>query len=116
METKVLVVDDPMRHEISFFMTSTDASGEYVITYDKVENMLRKDKLDPNNCVDHKWKPLLKLPRELANTFIRDVVKYAKHKNIQTEDENLLKGKLESTQEHLKDMQKITKHLLKIKE
>jgi len=64
--------------------------------------------------IDTKVKPLFSIPeyifKELLNAFVNE----GKRLNIQTENENHLKGKLEATENHLNDLQLFTKKLMKI--
>ena len=56
--------------------------------------------------------PLLKMDSYMMDEFIKAVVDYASGHNVVTENENMLKGKLEATQNHLEDMREISKMLL----
>jgi hypothetical protein len=56
--------------------------------------------------------PLLQMPRHMADEFVKAVVDYASNRNIKTENENLLKGKLLATEKHLDDMREFAKKLL----
>ena len=58
-------------------------------------------------------KPLLRVNYFMFNAFLKAFVDYANNVNIVTENENLLKGKLEATEKHLEDMREIAKTLLK---
>ncbi len=49
--------------------------------------------------------PILSLPINLGEDFINGIAKFASSNGIQTENENLLKGKLIATENHLQDMQ-----------
>lgn len=53
-----------------------------------------------------KVKPFLSLPPAMFQTVLELFTNEANNRNIRTENENHLKGKLEATQEHLKDLQK----------
>jgi hypothetical protein len=57
-------------------------------------------------------KPFLKLPRMLADLFFKSITDYQEKKGIKTKDENLIEGKLQATEAHLKDMQEISRKLL----
>ena len=48
---------------------------------------------------------LLRMPRPMFDDFVRSIVQYAQQKNIQTESENLLKGKLQATEQHVAVME-----------
>lgn len=57
-------------------------------------------------------KPFLVLPIRMADELIKAFTDLGSEMNIKTENENLLKGKLEATQLHLEDMRELTKHLI----
>ena len=59
-------------------------------------------------------KPLLKVPAHFYRELLKAFAKEAKQSNVETEDENHLKGKLEAKEDHLQDLKMITKKLLKI--
>lgn len=48
--------------------------------------------------------PLLTMKESMANAFIKAIADYASNEGLNTENENLLKGKLEATEKHLEDM------------
>lgn len=56
--------------------------------------------------------PLLKMPFSMAQTFLKAFADYLSTKNITTENENLLNGKLIATEKHLDDMRNISTKLL----
>jgi len=57
-------------------------------------------------------KPFLVLPIRMADELVKAFTNLGSEMNIKTENENLLKGKLEATQLHLEDMRELTKHLI----
>ncbi len=59
-------------------------------------------------------KPLLTLPRFMAKMFFEGIAKYLSDENIKTDNDNLLLGRIEAKDEHLKDMRAIVKKLLKM--
>lgn len=64
---------------------------------------------------DGSWtslKPFLVLPIRMVDELIKAFTDLGSEMNIKTENENLLKGKLEATQLHLEDMRELTKHLI----
>jgi hypothetical protein len=48
--------------------------------------------------------PLLKMNRAFAEDFLKAVADYSSSVGIKTENENLLKGKLQATEKHLEDL------------
>ncbi|TQI72253.1 hypothetical protein JM79_3210 [Gramella sp. Hel_I_59] len=71
-----------------------------------------EQKIEREPCEVQEFKPLLECPPQLFQILMEAFVNVAKEKNIKTEAENLLKGKLEATQFHLEDMREISKKLL----
>jgi hypothetical protein len=67
-----------------------------------------------NEKPSQKMKPFLSLPAHFATDFIRAMATEANRAGVNTENESQLKGRLEATEMHLQDLQKITKKLLKI--
>lgn len=57
-------------------------------------------------------KPLLSIPLFMKDELIRSFVNEGAKNNLRTENENLLKGKLEATEFHLKDMREIALKLI----
>lgn len=59
-------------------------------------------------------KPLLRMPRHMAEIFFKGITEYLSKEGIRTDNDNLLLGQLEAKKEHLGDMQMIVKKLMKI--
>ena len=53
-----------------------------------------------------KLKPFLELPLRFSQFFFDAISNYNSKNGIKTENENLLKGKLEATEKHLEDLRK----------
>lgn len=86
---------------------------EAFIGYDG-EFLVRTD-IDPFFPLSDKVKPLLRVSLTLLPDLLKAFGDQTHKEGINTENENLLKGKLQATESHLSDMREITKHLLKIK-
>jgi len=63
---------------------------------------------------EEELKPFLKLPTQFANALFKAISDYNSEQGIKTKDENLLEGKLQATEVHLKDMREFSKKLLQI--
>lgn len=59
-------------------------------------------------------KAFLEMPQYLFDEFLNGLINYSSKKGLRTEYESKLQGKIEAKEEHLKDLQMITKKLLKI--
>lgn len=73
-------------------------NGEVVVTTKQVELGAVSD-----------VKPLMILQEQDARAFIQAVVEYAREEGFKTADESHTKGKLEATENHLKDMRTLLK-------
>jgi hypothetical protein len=60
-------------------------------------------------------KPLLTIPRFMKDTLIKAFIAEGARSHLRTENENLLKGKLEAVEFHLKDMREFSYKLLENK-
>jgi hypothetical protein len=56
-------------------------------------------------------KPFLELPWRFGDEFMKAISDFNSQNGIITENENLLKGKLQATELHLSDMRELTKKL-----
>ena len=66
-----------------------------------------------NDCINREEiKPLLVMPNILFDKFLIEMSKHSQKIGVNTENENLLKGKLEATEAHLKDLQLAFRQLL----
>ena len=83
----------------------------YIIGYDGkhlIEQALSDDPVADNE----KIKPLLTIPHNYLQDIVAGFAEYAQKKDIRTENQNLLEGKLIATEKHLLDMQEFAKKLL----
>lgn len=70
------------------------------------DGALIAQELNPLNPITQEIFPLLEMGDYTAKEFIKAVVDYASNEGIKTENENLLKGKLEATEKHLEDLRR----------
>jgi hypothetical protein len=89
---------------------------EEIIGYDSKNQCLEITTIDGVEAFigNKKIKPLLVFPMGIKHELLNGLLNALSNINIKTEDENLLKGKLEATENHLNDMRDITKHVLKM--
>lgn len=69
---------------------------------------------EPYVLNDDKYKPFMIMPRHFADVFLLEFTKALSGMGIRTENEHKTEGKLEATEKHLVDMQKIVFKQLKI--
>lgn len=75
--------------------------------------LLDRQAIDPYGDTS-KLKPLLSLPRRMADDLFSEILKNRDKLNIKPKEESFTQGKLSAVQDHLKDMQDIVKKLLKM--
>ena len=74
------------------------------------ENLVEQKLPEGPDCVE--IKPLLSIPIQMVDYLIKAFIDEGAKQNLRTENENLLKGKLESTELHLNDMREFSRKLL----
>jgi hypothetical protein len=67
---------------------------------------------DPSSGVNPDIIPLLQFPMMDRNEILKSLLDALSNRNIKTENENLLQGKLIATEKHLEDMREISKNLI----
>ena len=101
--------EDIAENTIKFWLIKEDHNSQktfYLHYTDKGVNLQERD----TSCsfgTKNSVKPFLTLPRETAVIFMELLAPEIAKKGIRTENENLLKGKLEAKEEHIKDLQKV---------
>lgn len=96
-------------YSVKIWMISEDNRGS--IFYN-LENGEITESLIEHGKLATGLKPFLELPRRYAELFLKGISDYNSSMGIITENENLLKGKLQATELHLTDMREITKKLI----
>lgn len=83
--------------------------------YKYTENGIQVTDQKPGLIVE----PFLSLPEEVFNELLKEFMRHGAEKGIQTENENVVTGKLIATEKHLEDMRtgfgKLLDHIIKIK-
>ena len=109
---KVRIEEDFMRNTYKIFAFEVHMNNECFLHYN--EGKLERVEI-PRDAIANSVKPLIELPRMVFTLLMPELIKQGNEMGIRTENENHLKGKLEATENHLKDLQTISKKLLKIK-
>lgn len=107
----LIAENDYCRYTTKFYLKEQRGSHTVLIGYDGeflIETVLDNIIMIPENEI----KPLLTVPMSMANVIMKAFADKAMSLQINTENENHLKGKLDATVNHLKDMQDITRKLL----
>lgn len=102
MYTKKIWVMERMGNDIVYY--NIDKKGEIV-----------ENRMTPNDMPgSDKFKPFMVMPRQFGEAFLLEFTKALTNMGIRTENEHKTEGKLEATEKHLSDMQKIVFKQLKI--
>jgi len=99
-------------NQVEIYLKEQRGRFDAFVHYDG-ENLVLNT-IDPTDPTVQEIKPFMVLPINYFDAIIKAFTQEGKKMGISTENENLLKGKLEATENHLIDMQKITSKLLKL--
>ncbi|MCK9281347.1 MAG: hypothetical protein M0P71_12050 [Melioribacteraceae bacterium] len=97
------------RMQCRIYAREQSGSKIIMIGYDG-ENLIEQTLPDTPEIID--IKPLLIIPIFMKDALIKAFISEGAKSNLRTENENLLKGKLEATELHLKDMREFSQKLL----
>lgn len=103
---KAIIERNYRTRDISIYLI--EEKGDHNVFYYIEGEEIKKQEIKHNETGG---KPFMILPDILFKVIMEGFINYANEKNIHTENENLLKGKLESVKYHLEDL----RYLLKIK-
>lgn len=110
---KVRIQEDYMRNSYKIFAFEIHLNKEHYLHYN--DGKIERIEIDREMAAtDGAIKPLIELPRMVFHLLMPELIQQGNEMGIRTENENHLKGKLEATEFHLKDLQQISKKLLKI--
>ena len=102
--------DDYRRRQCEIYLREQQGSRIVMIGYDG-EHLVQQT-LSESEIPEFEIKPLLVIPLSMKSALIKAFTEQGAEMNIKTENENLLKGKLEATEIHLSDMREFAKKLL----
>ena len=88
-----------------------EQGSRVVITGYDGQNLVQQV-LGENNGLDREFLPLLTIPIQMKDKLIKAFVAEGAKQNLRTENENLLKGKLDATSLHLDDMRTLSSKLI----
>lgn len=110
-ETKIYI--DKMRtsNSIQIWVIRHEENGDVFINIKDDE--LFETKVAPGE-LRAELKPFLELPWRFGHELLMAISNFNSQNGLITENENLLKGKLQATELHLTDMRDIAKTILKI--
>ena len=100
------------RNEVEIYLKKQNGSVDTYFHFNG--DHIETTNIEVNGCVQLGIKPLFKMPMHFSEALIKAFAKEAAGMNIETENENLLKGKLQAKEDHLQDLRTFTKKLMKI--
>ena len=90
-------------YSVSMYLRMRDGSKTYIIGQ-KDGKLFHQEINEMNAGSAEPLVPLLEMNRAFAEDFLKAVADYSSSVGIKTENENLLKGKLQATEKHLEDL------------
>lgn len=109
---KLIVNHDYSTMSVAIYGQVIDGSRLFIIGYDDGKLIEQEVSAENELAPMTTFKPLLRVNYFMFNAFLKAFADYANNVNIVTENENLLKGKLEATEKHLEDMREMAKNML----
>lgn len=107
---KIIIIDNYANNCVEVWLREQGLNDSKNINY--VDNKLIETSIPFDQIPDSSVQPFLKLPMNLAGNLFNAIFEHISKNGIKTPNENLLIGKLQATEEHLKDMREFTKLLL----
>jgi len=95
--------------QCSIYVRDKNGYDTVIIGYDG-ENLMHQ--ILPKNTIRTDIKPLFIIPIHMKDELIKAFINEGAKSNLRTDNENMLKGKLEAVELHLKDMREISQKLL----
>lgn len=109
---RLIVNENYSSMTMDFYGQSVEGGRLFIIGFDG-EGIIKQEVTKENELATWPtFKPLLKISRFQFEELIKAFVNLADSKNIHTENEDLLQGKLKATEEHLSDMRKMNEKML----
>lgn len=105
-----LIVQDRYEQMKTYFYLRDKKNGQTVIYGYDGECLI--EQLPSQDGTANNFKPLFVVPNIYKDAIIKAFISEGANQNLRTENENLLKGKLQATELHLSDMREISKKLL----
>jgi hypothetical protein len=105
-----LIIHDDYPNMVCRIYIKEERSGKTILTGYNGEHLIQQvlEDTDKNQNI----KPLFVLPLMMKDALIKAFVSEGAKQNLRTENENLLQGKLQATELHLKDMKDLTFQLM----
>jgi hypothetical protein len=107
---KLIIEKSYRNHRCYVYLSEKQGSRQVFIHFDG--SNLVEQVLPDNPSADMDIKPFFSVPMDMLDDLIKAFITEGAKQNLRTENENLLKGKLEATELHLSDMREFSKKLL----
>lgn len=114
METKVDIHDNYYNGNLEIWIFEFDNIHQWNVSYDENGVLERTEMPEMINYKGGDFKPFLSLPRRLGQIVLKDLYEWHELHGIKTVNQNFTEGKLQATEKHLEDMQKIVAKVLKL--
>ena len=109
IETKVYIEQDYAKNSYRIWVIRHET--DYQVYINIINGELIETKV-PRCSVVSDLLPFMELPRMFGDLYFKAIIDYNNQRGVNSENENLLKGKLQATELHLTDMRKITDKLM----
>ena len=109
---KIHIIDNPISDIIKIYMKIEDAPDQRAFVEYGNNHMMIKH--DMSGKEGQEPPVFMEIRRDIFDSFLNQMIEYGNNNGIKMENENKLQGKIEATERHLKDLQAITKKVLKI--
>ncbi len=107
---EVIIENDYRKRKAEVFLSVKEGNKTFLLGYDGKH--IVKQVLPDYGSIENEIIPFFSIPLQYKEDILKAFAKAASDNNIGTEQENLLKGKLEATQLHLNDMREFAKHVI----
>lgn len=114
METKVDIHDNYNNGNLEIWIFEFGAGIQYNITQDENGRLVRTEMPEIINHKEENFQPFLSLPRRLGAAILKDLYEWHERNGTKTVNQNFTEGKLQATEKHLEDMQKIVAKLIQL--
>lgn len=109
-ELEIDIVRRPDRYDVEIWLFVRGTDDTTFINYNG--KMWKETKIPIVEVPPNELKPFLRLPSRFADQLFKAIADFNANRGIKSKDENLIEGKLQATEKHLKDMQEFSKQLL----
>lgn len=114
METQIDIRDNYYNGNLEIWIFEFNSAHQYNLTTDEKGMITRTEMPEMINYKEGAFHPFLSLPRRLGILVLKDLYEWHEKHGTKTVNQNFTEGKLQATEKHLEDYQKIVTKLLKL--